>query len=366
MMVQMTQTNISIERRQFIKSVVVSAYEHFNKPKLPLEIKSFTRSFSNIRLISYSKHMKRMSLPYSYLINIAKDSYTDYYADINMYYIYYNDIDCNIVSSNRYRWNIAHELGHVLLGHLSDNERTRLTRPTLPYDEYLYLEDEADYFAQLVLVPHSPLFGFNIQNSNHIKLLCKISGPASRKRMYEYNAWKHNGQSLDDYDNRILKYYYSYVYKKKCKTCCASLIQQHGKYCPICGSKNTLQWGEGDKMKYPLLETHRNGKLKECPNCKNEETDFDGDFCQICGKNLINRCGNPDCDNNNALPSNARFCPICGSNSTYYLNNFLKSWNYNSHDGFMNIPDEIEDFSIHTTNEYMTIPDVMDEEFPFN
>ena len=136
MMAQMTQTNISIERRQFIKSVVSGACEHFNKPKLPLEIKAFTRSFLNIRLISYSKHIKRMNLPYSYMTNIAKDSYTDYYADINMYYIYYNDIDRNIVSSNRYRWNIAHELGHVLLGHLRDNEKTRLTRPALPDDEY--------------------------------------------------------------------------------------------------------------------------------------------------------------------------------------------------------------------------------------
>ncbi len=30
---------------------------------------------------------------------------------------YYNDIEPNIVNSNRVRWNLAHELGHIILGH---------------------------------------------------------------------------------------------------------------------------------------------------------------------------------------------------------------------------------------------------------
>lgn len=66
----------------------------------------------------------------------------------------------------------------------------KLYRVGLDDETYQYLEDEADYFAQLILVPHSPLLGFNIKSSNHIKLLCKISGPASRKRYYEFSEWK--------------------------------------------------------------------------------------------------------------------------------------------------------------------------------
>ena len=292
--------------------------------------------------------MKRMNLPYSFMTNIAKDSYTDYYTNINMYYIYYNDIDHNIVSSNRYRWNIAHELGHVLLNHLVDNEKTRLTRPGLSDDEYQNLEDEADYFAQLILVPHSPLWGFNIQTANHLKVLCKISGPASRKRMYEYNAWKYNGKPMDDYDNRILDYYQPYVYKRKCRICGVGLVQRRGKYCPICGSKNTLQWGDGNSMKYPLLNTYEDGKLKECPICHNEETHIEGVFCQICSQKLVNYCTNFNCDYYEALPSNARYCPKCGEESTFYESGILKSWN--------NQPPFISDPDI----------DEIDEELPFN
>lgn len=363
----MTQTNIPDKRRQFIKSIVADACEHFNKPKLPLEIKALTRSYLNIRLISYSKHMKCMGLPYSYIIDIAKDSYTDYYADSNLYYIYYNDLDYNINSSNRYRWNIAHELGHVLLKHLSDNKKTRLLRSSLSDAEYDILEEEADYFAQLILVPHSPLLGFNIKNYNHIKILCKISHPAAKRRFYEFQQWKAHINANDSYDNCIFHYYFSYVFKRECKICGAGIIQRYGKYCPICGNKNTLQWGDGDKMKYPLIETHQNGKVKECPICKNEETNIEGDFCQICGSYIINRCQNEDCPNAEVLPSNARFCPICGYSSTFFNSGFLKPWDYNKSEGFMNIPEGIDDdLPFSSSNNYSNIPDGMDDELPFN
>lgn len=346
----MTQTNIPYERRNQIKSIVAVAYEHFANPKLPLEVKAFVRSFSNIRLTSYSKHMKRIGVSYEYLISIAKDSYTDYYANMEMYYIYYNDIDRNIVTSNRYRWNIAHELGHVLLGHLRDNEKTRLTRPALPDDEYLYLEDEADYFAQLILVPHSPLLGFNIQTSNHIKILCKISGPASRKRYFEFMEWKRHVDGNDQFDKRIFSYYHNFVFKRECKNCDAGLIQRHGKYCPICGSKNTLQWGDGNKMKYPLLSTYEDGKLTECPVCHNEETNIEGNYCHICSQKLTNMCTNQNCDNYDVLPTNARFCPMCGGESSFLKSGILKAWNYKEPSS-MEIPD---------------LFDVIDAELPFN
>lgn len=50
-----------------------------------------------------------------------------------------------------------------------------------------------------------------------------------------------------------------------------------------------------------------------------------------------------NCPYSNPLPSNARFCPICGQRSRFYANHILKAWNYNPNDGFMNIPDGIDD-----------------------
>ena len=231
------------------------------------------------------------------------------------------------MSSNRVRWNLAHELGHVILSHHKMAGLETLRRTGIDDSTYNYLEKEADYFAQLLLVPHAALLGFRIENSNHIKVMCKISGPASRKRYYEYSNWKSHVDAKDAYDNRVFNYYYKFIYKRHCKNCDARLIQRHGKYCPICGQK-TLQWGDG-KMKYPKLEVYETGKLKQCPTCDNEETDIEGDYCQICGKSLVNRCVNNDCpsyQHNDVLPSNARYCPICGNRSSFYNKNMLPDW----------------------------------------
>lgn len=348
-MVQMTLINIPKSRRNEIKSAVLSALEHHQQPELPFKIKAITRSYKNIRLISYSKHMRNMDISYSQMIAFtkSKDACTDYYVDHNLYYIYYNDIDSNIMNSNRYRWNIAHELGHVLLDHHKNYDRTRIFRNSLTSDEYNLLEAEADYFAQLILVPHAAILGFRIESYLNIRVLCKISDPAAKKRYYEYSKWKRHIDARDQYDKSIFRHYFNFIYKRECKTCGANLIQRYGKYCPICGSRNTLQWGEG-KMIYPKYATYENGKLKECPNCKNEETDIIGGFCQICGRNLVNYCSYDACSHQEPLPTNARYCPICGSNSTFYNAGFLKEWDCNEQTSFLDIPNEL------------------DEELPFN
>lgn len=349
----MTQTNIPKYRKLEIKDAVFSALQHSKSSVLPIEVKRITRSFKNIRLIPYSKHMKKLNITYEQILVFTetKDACTDYYVDNDLYYIYYNDIDSNIVKSNRYRWNIAHELGHVLLNHHKSNEKTRIFRSSLTSDEYNVFEAEADYFAQLLLVPHAALAGFKINKPSNIRYMCKISDPASKRRYYEFIEWKSHINANDEYDNKIFHYYFNFIYKRKCKNCNTDLIQRYGKYCPICGEKNTLEWGNGT-MRYPLLPTHENGKLKECPNCHNEETNINGDYCQICGRNLVNKCSDRNCSNKDILPSNARFCPICGNQSSFFVDDLLRTWDYNEYNT--------------QSGGFMIIPDGIDEELPFN
>lgn len=238
----MTQTNIPIERRQEIKQAVYNTLRNYKQSYIPVKIKAIARSFSNIRLVQYSKHMKIMSLSYDEMMEFTgtKDACTDYYADERFYIIYYNDIDRNITTSNRYRWNIAHELGHIMLEHHITHEKTRIFRNELSNNEYDELEEEADYFASLILVPHAALLGFQIKNANYIKVMCKISEPAAKRRYYEFVEWKSHVNAQDEYDNRIFHLYYNFIYKRKCKNCGTGLIQRYGKHCPICGKKNIL------------------------------------------------------------------------------------------------------------------------------
>ena len=339
---------ISNNRRNEIKQMVCDTLVMYGTPSLPLKIGNLIRNIKYIKLITYSSQIKKHRIPYEEMILTAetKDSYAVRQGSTGKFCIYYNDIDKNIATSNRVRWNLAHELGHVILNHHEIAGTEKLYRRGLDDESYYYFEEEADYFAQLILVPHAALLGFRINSAKDIRTMCKISDPASKRRFYEFQIWKSHVNPEDEYDKRIFAYYYEFIFKKKCKICDAVIIQRRGKHCPICGFKNTLEWRDEDDMKYPLLPTHENQKLTECPKCKNEETEINGNYCQICGTNLVNQCTNFACESR-ILPSNARYCPICGEKSIFFANGILSAWRQPS-------------------DAFLSIPDGFDEELPFN
>lgn len=171
---------ISNDRRSKIKSIVYSTLLHSNQLSMPVKIGTIIRSYKNIKLITYSSQIKKHGITYKELIISVEtqDSYVVYNHSKNKYCIYYNDIDINIVSSNRVRWNLAHELGHVLLKHHELCSKEKLLRndiflDNIDDDNYKIAELEANYFAQLLLVPHVVLLGFNIKLKNTLKTFVK-------------------------------------------------------------------------------------------------------------------------------------------------------------------------------------------------
>lgn len=322
---------IDPHRREEIKSVVLSVLQHFHHASLPVKIKAICKSYPNIRLIPFSVHMKRHNLSYEEMKEYCgtSDSCADYYAKYNKYIIYYNDVDIvRFVNSNRYRWNIAHELGHILLSHHKINDKTRIYRSSLSDAEYDYFEAEADYFAQLILVPHAVLYAFKIQNEHQLKTICKISNPAAKRRFRAYQQWIWHINGHDPYDRPLFQCYYKYIYQKRCTTCNAYVIQPKGKFCPICGNK-TLQWGETE-MKYPVkIKVNGHSKALRCPVCDNEEISIEGTHCPICGTDLVNQCTNIDSYGNGCgalAAGNARYCIYCGSETTFLYHGLLKPW----------------------------------------
>ena len=331
------------ERKHFIKQVVLECFINSKIATLPLPIEKVIFTVPHINIVPYSQFMEdfNVSLTKAILYFGSEDGCADYSPTKGGGIIYFNDLNRNFLFSYRYRWSLAHELGHILLKHHTD-ERTRLYRSKLDDYEYDALEEEADYFAQLMLVPHACLGNFSITKPKHIALLCKVSNRASKIRFREYMEWKSNLSENDEYDQNVFKLFYNFSFKRKCKNCKRVVIQRHGKYCIFCGEKK-LEWSSDNDMIFSYLKTYESGKLTICPICQNEETNIEGDFCQICGTNLHNYCTNGACTQG-YLPSNARFCPVCGTASHFYQNKFLSPWN----------------------NAFINIPDGLDEELPFN
>lgn len=332
---------ISSKRRAEIKQVVLSTLRQYGDVGLPVKIGTIIRSMhDSIKLITYSSVMKKCQISYSEMVTLAgtEDAFCVFHPRKSKYCIFYNDIPPKIVKSNRVRWNLAHELGHILLGHHQLCGDNKLFRRTINDELYKQLEAEADYFAQLILVPHIVLYAHHVRKELDIQRLCKISAPAAYKRMREYKVWKRKVNTQrpynDFYDEELFHIFYNYLYTKDCPRCGTVLVQRYGDYCPICGH-TPLRKDDGKVgLIYPGIDLDDKGRAKECPVCKNENHPDDADYCKICGKPVVNYCltalsdeGSYRCSRGNFLPGDARYCPYCGGKTTFLESGILAEWN---------------------------------------
>lgn len=328
---------ISKERKKQIRYIVSMYFNYltYMERSLPIMIHNLPSAIGNCVLIPYSIHMEKFELSYEDMITFTNsyDACTDYHAGMDRYIIFYNDIDKTRMQSNRYRWNIAHELGHICLKHLVTYNQTRVYRSSLTRSTYKLLEDEADCFAAYMLVPHVGLYASHIKTQRELMNICKISSAAASTRYNDYIKWyKRNDhpKKWDNHDKALSRTYSIAGARKHCSLCNYMLYDNFAKYCPICG--NSLNYTLEEKMaRYPGVELNKNNRPEKCFECDNEENLVDSKFCMICGKMMINTCTNKEQCNHvgEAFPGNARFCPYCGKKTTYYEKGYLKQYNKN-------------------------------------
>lgn len=332
----MIQTNKALTNDE-IKDAILYAYKTYcqasgKKIQLPIPVKAIAKSFNFIRVITYSRLMKDNDVSLDQLIKHCKteDAYTDYDAISGTYIIYYNDITHSKTASNRYRWNIAHELGHILLNHHKNYEHTRLFRSELSTYEYTLLEEEADKFAAYLLVPHFLIHLYSIRSAISLMDICKISRPAAIRRYKEYMSWFRHSKSepLADFETTIWKLASGTVECITCKSVYYGMESQ--RFCRICGNEVFYSKEDYD-MIYSKIEMDENNRPLSCPVCGNEQYIDNAEYCQICGTSIYNNCSdynntNYPCEKGIHLSGDARYCPYCGERTTFNINKLLKPY----------------------------------------
>lgn len=217
-------------------------------------------------------------------------------------------------------YTLAHELGHIVLGHFSEFEQTSLSRGGLKPKEYNVLENEAELFAAELIMPYPVLSKIKAYNQDSIKKICKTSSIASNRRIKDIRNYS-LPQALADTCIRIENNFESFINERECLICGNCTTDKDAKYCPICGHKLPYNWGDG-KMKYTEIQLDKNGRATICPTCGNEDLGDNNKFCQVCGTFLYNFC--TKC--HTKLNGDARYCNICGSISTFLQDGLLSTW----------------------------------------
>lgn len=253
----------------------------------------------------------------------------------NYYSIAYNEANL----STRIRFTLMHEIGHIFLNHLIDFEETEMIKQSGEFSTCLseqsnqVLENEANAFARNILAPAPIVMTLNDKSVENIAHVFGISKSAAKTRIDFLETDMRMTEELN-LSEQAFHIQQRYINKRKCTVCGAQFFNDYN-YCPICGNKNTLKWGDGN-MIYKEFETYTSKKLIRCPICQNEQTNIRGEYFQICGSYLVNRCTGDcnhigNCSYNTILPTNARYCPISGNKSTFYNQGFLPDWDQELH-----------------------------------
>lgn len=310
----------------------------------PVNLKKIQKAYKNLFVVCpYSEVMAAL--------DISRESCIDYFGSddgatvaskYGTYIIYYNEVK----SRERYRFTIAHEMGHIFMGHFDSCGTSLGLNFKMNNDEYQYLENEANCFARNLLCPvwHVlKVFGEHgikkyLEGSRYVwredtgaktattenlrtyfspeRLLTEnfdVSEQAARTRIGLLSTDSTHSAS------RACSANYNLIKNIKlnahwvCSYCGAERIPG-ALYCVECGEKGYFTYTRG-KMRnsYRHGIKARDGKYEVCPVCGNTGISPNASFCCICGTELINRCTRYG----HANHPEARYCNTCGSRTFY-------------------------------------------------
>ena len=108
-------------------------------------------------------------------------------------------------SRRRSRFTVAHELGHILLGHVG--KYTLVNREPSPHDDPV--EQAANGFAARLLAPACVLWGCGVSSAAEIAALCDISAVAARYRWERMQILLERGKFCTSLVERNVYYCFS-------------------------------------------------------------------------------------------------------------------------------------------------------------
>lgn len=345
------------------QKIAYETIQNSTQKKLPISIKKIIRSFPNLYLQKYSTFAKQRELSFDdvILFTNSEEGCLWMKGDGN-YLILYND---QMNNSGRIRFTLAHELGHYLLKHNEKSKKTLLPRNGLSDKEYDFFEKEANYFARRLLAP-IPLVDLYVSNWQRIKAPCiefafDTSYTVANYVINDLNR-RYQKANIVCESHPMVDYFADFVNTDaSSQIChnCFSIQSIKNINCVFCGESDFIKASpdnypeyyimKGKKMNYSKIETNENGTPFNCPICDYENLEDDHNYCPMCATFIHNVClGGEDNrfegDHNDYrtlsikeryysekscsgyLNGGYRFCPHCGSTTSYSEQSLLLSW----------------------------------------
>lgn len=151
----------------------------YNITSLPVDVVKLAKQL-DIKLVKNSTLTPSRLKPYQYAISVRFN---------DKWFILYDDK----LPTNTVRFTLAHEIGHIVLGHkLVEDKYARTTfSTTRPSDE-----TEADMFAIRLLAPACVIWALDVKSPTELSQLCNISYISAKHRYNRLNTLKNRDKFL--------------------------------------------------------------------------------------------------------------------------------------------------------------------------
>jgi ribosomal protein L37E len=200
----------------------------------------------------------------------------------------------------RLNFTLAHELGHIFLGHLSIADRFK---SALDKEQEDILADE---FAGRLLMPEKLLYTCNYYSLDQVPEHFNVSRTALKVKLMSMDR-------LDLLTSRKIS---------TCSRCGNTKFTANSDYCFICGQPLWPNPKGIQRVYYTTtIVMDKYKRVLVCPKCGKDVSKTAEDICPKCKTHLYNLCScylgdNPD-ECSFADHSNARYCEVCGKESLY-------------------------------------------------
>lgn len=336
--------------------------------QFPVNLRKILHHY-RIMLITYNEHCAYNECSLEECIAFfGKDGAT--IENDGKYVIVYNE---KATPQNRIRFTIAHELGHIFLGHHRELGQPILKRMWVDKSLYDVLEDEANCFARNLLCPAPAVqtilraHGFTYceydpnQNRNvwhHIRDAEQL--PGLPPNLTDFYIIRQSFQVTDsaaktrchfvkeDLRNSQISMaakicgQISFSAQWRCRKCGALRLSDEN-YCYNCGSKNLFSLCIASaSCQTPIIVPYNNYQFSLCPVCGNDDIPPDSSYCTICGNTAANPCIPWRFRNRTAPqlmnlakagvvhlnPPGCRYCLICGAVTLHGNTNQIPLYSY--------------------------------------
>ena len=271
-------------REERAQTLAKRALRVFGIKRLPVQPEAlFAQMKDTAALLEYeeAKPLLRTGDPL-HLASSGADARTLYIPSHGLYLTVYR----RSLSPERDRFTLAHELGHILSGHLTDFDSTALAEGKTSAEADA-LEREADLFAACLLAPEAVVAPLvpprGVLSAEQLGALCGLSREAARARM---SALKSRHSPLPDTPELCPELFYSTwetppdsIPCRVCSRCGTRVYDSAALFCPHCGKRTGGTGTPGKRRETPLP------LFPDGPFCPAEKRPLPSDsaFCPYCG-----------------------------------------------------------------------------------